>query len=74
MPMRSLAAAAVLVGTVVASGPASAVPMSSVSGPNLIEKAQVVVNKTTTVVRRPPAVIVPRRPPMVVQKKRVIIR
>ncbi len=71
MHICSLAAAAVLGTAVLGSGAAFAVPVSSVTGTSLIQKAQVVINKTT-VVRRP-AVIVPRRPAVVV-KKRVIVR
>ena len=71
MKVRSLVAVSAL--TVMASvATASAMPIGSAANPSLIEKAQVVVQKTvTTVVRRRPAVIV-RRPTVI--KKTVIVR
>ena len=60
-----------MAGLLASAGVASAMPVSTIAGPNLVKKAQVVVQKTT-VVRRRPAVVV--RPPMVVQKRRVIVR
>ncbi len=71
MKVRSLVAVFVL--TVMASaGTASAMPIGSAASPSLIEKAQVVVQKTvTTVMHRRPAVIV-RRPTVI--RKTVIVR
>ena len=71
MKVRSLVAVSAL--TVMASvATASAMPIGSAMNPSLIEKAQVVVQKTvTTVMRRRPAVIV-RRPTVI--KKTVIVR
>ena len=63
---------AVSVSVVAFVGTASAMPVGSVINSSLIEKAQVVVQKTVTeVVRRRPAVIV-RRPTVI--KKTVIVR
>ena len=71
--VKVLSLVAVSIVSVMASvGAASAMPVGSPANPSLIEKAQVVVQKTvTTVVRRRPAVIV-KRP--VIVKKTVIIR
>ncbi len=71
MKVCSLVAVSAL--TVMASvATASAMPIGSAANPSLIEKAQVVVQKTvTTMVRRRPAVIV-RRPTVI--KKTVIVR
>lgn len=69
MKVRSLVAVSVVMTS---AATASAMPIGSAANPNLIEKAQVVVQKTVTKgVRRRPAVIV-RRPTMI--KKTVIVR
>ena len=71
MKVRSLVAVSI-VSVMASVGTASAMPIGSAASPSLIEKAQVVVQKTvTTVVRRRPAVIV-RRPTVI--KKTVIVR
>ena len=71
MKVGSLVAVFV-VSVMTSAGTASAMPVGSADNPSLIEKAQVVVQKTvTTVVRRRPAVIV-RRPTVI--KKTVIVR
>ena len=71
MKFRSLVAVSI-VSAMAVVGTASAMPVGSATNPSLIEKAQVVVQKTvTTVVRRRPAVIV-RRPTVI--KKTVIVR
>ena len=71
MKVRSLVAVSI-VSVMASLGTASAMPVGSTSSPSLIEKAQVVVQKTvTTVVRRRPAVIV-KRP--VIVKKTVIVK
>ena len=71
MKVRSLAAVSV-VSVMASVGTASAMPVGSADNPSLIEKAQVVVQKTVTeVVRRRPAVIV-KRPTVI--KKTVIVR
>ena len=71
MKVRSLVAVSV-VSVMASVATASAMPVGSASNPSLIEKVQVVVQKTvTTVVRRRPAVIV-KRP--VIVKKTVIVK
>ncbi len=71
MKVRSLVAVSI-VGVMAFVGTASAMPIGSADSPSLIEKAQVVVQKTvTTVVRRRPEVIV-KRP--VIVKKTIIVR
>lgn len=70
MQVRSLIVAAAFVGILTGAGAASAMPLSPVASPTLIEKTQAVVQ--TTIVRRRPAMMVRR--PMVVRTKRVIVR
>ena len=71
MKVRSLVAVSI-VSVIASVGTASAMPVGSADNSSLIEKAQVVVQKTvTTVVRRRPEVIV-KRPTVI--KKTVIVR
>ena len=71
MKVRLLVAVSVI-SAIASVGTASAMSIGSADNPSLIEKAQVVVQKTVTeVVRRRPAVIV-RRPTVI--KKTVIVR
>ncbi len=71
MQVRSLIIAAAFVGALTGAGAASAMPLSPVASPTLIEKTQAVVQRTT-IIRRRPAMMVRR--PMVVRTKRVIVR
>ena len=72
MRVRSIVVVVPMISVMACIGTASAMPIGSATNSTLIEKAQVVVQKTvTTMVRRRPAVIV-RRPTVV--KKTVIVR